>query len=77
MKMSYRRAWVLVDTMNQSFRGPLVDTATGGSGGGGAYLTSLGRDILCRYRSMERKACNAIADDIEAIIPLLAPLNDP
>ena len=23
--MSYRRAWLLVDTMNRSFRGPVVD----------------------------------------------------
>ncbi|MGD8790382.1 MAG: LysR family transcriptional regulator, partial [Burkholderiales bacterium] len=28
--MSYRRAWVLVDTMNASFRSPLVETLTGG-----------------------------------------------
>jgi hypothetical protein len=35
MKMSYRRAWLLVDTMNQSFDEPLVETATGGNHGAG------------------------------------------
>ncbi|AOU97245.1 LysR family transcriptional regulator [Acidihalobacter yilgarnensis] len=77
MNMSYRRAWVLVDTMNQSFRTPLVDTATGGSGGGGAQLTPGGREILQRYRSMEHKARMAIADDIEALELLLNPPRDP
>lgn len=36
MGMSYRRAWLLVDTMNTAFRAPLVSTAKGGVEGGGA-----------------------------------------
>lgn len=67
MKMSYRRAWLLVDTMNQSFRSPLVETATGGKGGGGARLSELGREMLARYRSMEAKAVAASAEDMAAI----------
>jgi molybdate transport system regulatory protein len=50
MKMSYRRAWLLVDTMNQCFYGPLVETATGGNHGGGARITELGKEVLRRYR---------------------------
>ena len=34
MNMSYRRAWLLVDTMNHCFLAPVVSTATGGSHGG-------------------------------------------
>ncbi|OBS08617.1 winged helix-turn-helix domain-containing protein [Acidihalobacter prosperus] len=77
MSMSYRRAWVLMDTMNRSFRAPLVDTATGGSGGGGANLTPLGREILRRYRTMERRAMAAVADDIAYIEARLAHPADP
>ena len=36
MNMSYRRAWLLVDTMNRCFRKPLVDSSPGGKGGGGS-----------------------------------------
>jgi len=54
--MSYRRAWLLLDTMNQSFRSPVIDTATGGSGGGGAHVTDMGRDIVRRYREMVAEA---------------------
>ena len=40
--MSYRRAWLLVDTMNRCFRTPVVDAEAGGKRGGGARLTRLG-----------------------------------
>lgn len=46
MKMSYRRAWLLIEEVNASFRLPLVEKAPGGSGGGGAALTPIGRQVL-------------------------------
>jgi molybdate transport system regulatory protein len=52
MRMSYRRAWILVDTMNASFSRPLVDTSKGGAQGGGARLTPMGRKVLSRYRAL-------------------------
>lgn len=52
MGMSYRRAWLLVDTMNRCFRTPLVASSTGGSQGGGAQLTEKGLEILQRYRQL-------------------------
>jgi molybdate transport system regulatory protein len=42
MGMSYRRAWVLIDSMNRQARRPFVQTATGGRGGGGTRLTEDG-----------------------------------
>lgn len=52
MGMSYRRAWLLVETMNSCFEQPLVETATGGKSGGGARLTPDGERVLSRYTSM-------------------------
>lgn len=71
MGMSYRRAWDLVNTMNQAFREPVVDTATGGSQGGGAELTEFGRSVLARYRDMERHAAEAVDSEIRAFESLL------
>jgi molybdate transport system regulatory protein len=71
MGMSYRRAWLLIDTMNRCFRAPLVATAAGGPGGGGARVTDLGHDVLARYRAMEAKARRALADDLAAFRNLL------
>ena len=53
--MSYRRAWLLVDTMNQCFKSPVVETLTGGEKGGGARVTELGQEILHRYLRDGRK----------------------
>lgn len=70
--MSYKRAWDLVDTMNRSFRQPLVATAAGGSHGGGAEVTEFGHDVLRRYREIEAKAANAVNSDIEALAAMLS-----
>ena len=67
MGMSYRRAWMLVDEINQIFKQPLVDKQMGGSGGGGARLTMLGRDVVSRYRAIEGAAATATAADLRAL----------
>jgi len=67
MGMSYRRAWLLVDEINHTFREPLVETQMGGPGGGGARLTKLGRDIISRYRAIEGAAAVASAADLRAL----------
>jgi molybdate transport system regulatory protein len=64
MKMSYRSAWLLVDSMNALFRKPVVDTRQGGRGGGAATLTEFGADVIRRYRAMERATRRAIAKDL-------------
>jgi len=71
MRMSYRRAWLLVDTMNQCFDGPLVETATGGNHGGGAQITELGKEVLRRYREMDAKASAAVSKEIVAFTRLM------
>jgi molybdate transport system regulatory protein len=71
MDMSYRRAWLLIDTMNQCFRKPVVDTATGGKGGGGAQITPFGRQVLRRYREIETAAETSIARRFPAFSRLL------
>jgi molybdate transport system regulatory protein len=72
MDMSYRRAWLLVDTMNRCFRSALVETSKGGSGGGGARITDLGLEVLARYRAMELKAAASVASEMREFTRLLA-----
>lgn len=54
--MSYRRCWLLVDAMNRCWDAPLVETAAGGSHGGGAQVTERGREILAQYRALQAQA---------------------
>jgi molybdate transport system regulatory protein len=69
--MSYRRAWLLVDTMNQAFKSPVVETLTGGQRGGGARITELGRDVLTRYLAMDAKAAASVRKDLAAFSRLM------
>jgi len=54
--MSYRRAWNLLDDLNQSFAEAVVSTSTGGQQGGGARLTDFGRELAKAFRALERAA---------------------
>jgi molybdate transport system regulatory protein len=65
--MSYKRAWVLVDTMNACFRTPLVAAAKGGKTGGGAALTPLGAQVLHAYRRMQERAARAVTKDVDQL----------
>jgi molybdate transport system regulatory protein len=69
--LSYRRAWVMVETINSSFAEPLVTTSKGGGGGGGARLTDAGVSVLARYRAMVAAATEAAAADAAALLALL------
>jgi molybdate transport system regulatory protein len=70
--MSYRRAWLLVDTMNRCFREPVVASATGGSGGGGAQVTAFGRRVLTRFHSLQARIDRALDPELDAFSELLA-----
>jgi molybdate transport system regulatory protein len=72
-KMSYRRAWMLIDELNRQFAEPLVRAQPGGAKGGGAVLTPGGLRIVAAYRAAERKMNEAAAPDIAEIEALLAP----
>jgi molybdate transport system regulatory protein len=70
--MSYRRAWLLVDSMNHTFRKPVVETLTGGSHGGGTAVTAIGEEVIRRYRRTESLARKAGAAEIAALLKLLS-----
>ena len=57
--MSYRRAWLLIDDMNQCFRHTVVSAKPGGSQGGGAVLTEFGAELVSDYRAIESVASTA------------------
>ena len=53
LKMSYRRAWLLLEDLNTSFQQPVAQMSVGGRGGGGASLTPFGTDLVAAYRALE------------------------
>jgi len=73
LDMSYRRAWLLIDDLNASFREPVLTTTLGGKGGGGAVLSPFGLELIARYREMERMAAQALAEHLAPLEAELAP----
>ena len=63
MKMSYKRAWELVHSMNTQADVPLVSTQTGGDKGGGAIVTEEGEKYLTHYRALHERFQQFLADE--------------
>ncbi|AUH35297.1 winged helix-turn-helix domain-containing protein [Paracoccus tegillarcae] len=76
MKMSYKRAWSLVEEMNAAFREPLVDSSRGGPGGGGAALTTAGQTVLAHFRALEVLVRQQGQVQIDGIGGMLADMPD-
>jgi molybdate transport system regulatory protein len=57
--LSYRRAWLLINDLNNSFRLPVIEAATGGVGGGSTRLTPFGRKLVRLYQTIEAEALAA------------------
>lgn len=65
--MPYKRAWLLINTLNEGFGQPVVKTATGGKGGGGASLTTLGQELVVAYDALEERLNTEAAPELEAL----------
>jgi molybdate transport system regulatory protein len=83
MEMSYRRAWLLIDTLNRAFREPVVATQPGGRADQRAAITPFGREVMRRYRAIEAAALAAMEPELAALEadlrddPALPAMHDP
>lgn len=75
MRMSYRRAWLLIDELNRLFETPVVATKHGGSAGGGAELTPFGHRVVAHYRSIECKADEAASAELATLAAAIMQSN--
>jgi molybdate transport system regulatory protein len=67
--MSYRRIWLLVDSLNGDWRERVIETRVGGGKAGGATLTAFGRQLLDTYRTIEvRMMAAASGDELEWLL---------
>lgn len=67
MDMSYRKAWLLIHALQETFNGAVVTSAVGGSSGGGTQLTELGSTLLATYRRIESRSARAADADLKAL----------
>ena len=72
LRMSYRRAWELVEDLNRHLGTPVLSTAAGGTGGGGARLTEAGQTLIAAYRALEQAAGDAAAPHLATLAGIRA-----
>lgn len=65
MKMSYKKAWRLIDDMNKNAQEPLVQQTIGGKGGGGSVLSAAGEKAIRIYKHLKEKQ-RAFLDEQES-----------
>lgn len=64
----YKRVSLLIDSLNEGFGRPVVETATGGKGSGGALLTTLGRQLIIeRYDVLETSLNASAGKELQAL----------
>ncbi len=71
LDVPYKRAWLLIDSLNQGFGRPVVETASGGKGGGGALLTPLGQQLVERYDALEARINANAGQELQALRDLV------
>lgn len=67
--MSYRRAWLLIDSVNRSFSERSTHASVGGSGGGGVELTAFGAELVRRYRAVSRRIETVVQAEFADLAP--------
>ncbi|TBW51865.1 LysR family transcriptional regulator [Marinobacter halodurans] len=77
MGLSYKKAWQLINTMNEHFAAPVIATVSGGSQRGGAELTDFGHRVLEQYRALQTRLTAENAPETQALLNLLAPSDAP
>jgi len=69
--MSYRRAWLLVNSLKEGFSEPVTVSSTGGKGGGGANVTPFGLSLIKQFRQLEREIARLGAQRLIMFVPLV------
>jgi molybdate transport system regulatory protein len=78
LKMSYRRAWLLLEDLNRTLGQPVTTASIGGAGGGGAQITPFGRHVAAAFREIEQAAAAAAAQHLEWLLQGgVAPVTTP
>lgn len=70
LAMPYKRAWLLIDSLNRGLPAPVIETATGGRAGGGAHLTSLGEALVAAYDALETKLNATARPELDTLLKL-------
>ncbi len=69
MGMSYRRAWLLMQSLNAAVRDPVTIASTGGRHGGGAAVTAAGKALIASYHRLEKRLLRETRREVAPFMP--------
>ena len=67
LKMSYRKAWSLLDSMNKEAPEPYILKSKGGSGGGGTNITEAGIKAIKMFKILDKKCQDYLRKEVDKI----------
>ena len=67
--LSYRRAWLLLDSLNKTFSEPVTRSSAGGKSGGKSSITEFGRLLIKQYRRLENEISDIGRRHLKEILP--------
>lgn len=67
LKISYKKAWQLLDSVNKSAKKPVTINSIGGKGGGGAELTEYGKSLIEAFDEINRNCWKFLDNELSKI----------
>jgi molybdate transport system regulatory protein len=67
LKISYKKAWTLIDAVNKSAKKPVTESCIGGKGGGGATLTSYGKKLIEAFEDINKNCWRHLDTQVHKI----------
>jgi len=64
LRMSYKKAWSLIDAINKRAQYPVITTSIGGKGGGGAQLTPYGKSLIKAFETINENCWGFLDEQI-------------
>lgn len=68
MGMSYKKAWDLINSINQHTNKPIVTTQTGGERGGGTIVTEEGKQLIAAFKKLHSEFNIYLSEKLEAFL---------
>lgn len=67
MRMSYKKAWELVNSINFQSELPIVTGRIGGKDGGGSVISDVGKRVIQKYDELNQKSIAFLQSEIKKI----------
>ncbi len=67
LKMSYRKAWNLINDMNVMTDVPVVETNIGGKDGGGTKLTEYGKQLIKDFETINSNCIDYLEKEFKKL----------